>query len=162
LATVFIVTTGSYSDYRICRVFLDQKKAEDYSRTKPGSEIEEWETDDDKDLGLFKTVTATLEILLGGYRNIDVQIEEHSVLDTDKAQVETSLYFDDKNNVTNPRELLEIKRLVPSGKSDEEIQRKFERVIEDLYAQIKGLRDGEGWTEEMIDGWLENQSKLVE
>lgn len=50
---VYIVTHGSYSDYRIDKVFLNKKKAERYVETaRKGYDeprIEEYETHDDKD-----------------------------------------------------------------------------------------------------------------
>lgn len=52
---VYVVTAGEYSDYHICKIFLDKEKAEKYVAieneiNQPYDEcwINEWETDDDK------------------------------------------------------------------------------------------------------------------
>ena len=44
---VYVVTVGSYSDYRIDRIFTDRKKAENYKEwTYDANEIEEYDTED--------------------------------------------------------------------------------------------------------------------
>ncbi len=48
MATVYIVTSGSYSDYGINRVFSTREKAESWAGPL-GYEIEEWELDDSSD-----------------------------------------------------------------------------------------------------------------
>lgn len=49
MATVYVITRGSYSDYCICAVSLDKKKAEKlakmYCNTYDNAQVEEWETD---------------------------------------------------------------------------------------------------------------------
>lgn len=51
---VYIVTAGEYSDYHICKVFLDKEKADKYvaleNEINPYEEcwVAEWETSDDK------------------------------------------------------------------------------------------------------------------
>ena len=51
---VYVVTAGEYSDYHICKIFLDKEKAEKYVAIENEINqyydecwINEWETDDD-------------------------------------------------------------------------------------------------------------------
>lgn len=45
---VYIVTSGTYSDYMIQKVFLDKDKAEEYRKWLPDSnDVEEYDTSDD-------------------------------------------------------------------------------------------------------------------
>lgn len=45
---VYIVTSGTYSDYMIRKIFLDKDKAEEYRKWLPDSnDIEEYDTSDD-------------------------------------------------------------------------------------------------------------------
>lgn len=48
---VYVITCGAHSDYRICAVAIDPKKAEELKRRfdladDTGANIEEWDTDD--------------------------------------------------------------------------------------------------------------------
>ena len=45
---VYIVTSGTYSDYMIRKIFLDKDKAEEYKKWLPDSnDVEEYDTSDD-------------------------------------------------------------------------------------------------------------------
>lgn len=157
MTTVYIVTSGSYSDYHISRVFLDAKKAETYSKTVYDSKVEVWEAADDLDFQFYKTVTATLETTPSGLRSIEIDISLHTELDDPKEQAEQSMYFNDLSSWHNPRELLQITRVIPLDVSDEEVESTYKRVCEDLYAEIRGLIDNKRWTSEMVDEWLSDK-----
>lgn len=48
---VYVVTSGTYSDYMIRKIFLDEDKAEEYRKWLPDSnDIEEYDTSDDDDV----------------------------------------------------------------------------------------------------------------
>lgn len=46
MSTVYLVSEGCYSDYRIIGVFSDPKKAEIYAAMHDDGEVTEWEVDD--------------------------------------------------------------------------------------------------------------------
>ncbi|ADO59834.1 hypothetical protein [Paenibacillus polymyxa] len=154
---VYIVTSGSHSDYRIHRVFFDEELANTYAKSVYDSQVEEWKIDDTVDLKLFKTVTATYIISPSGWDSFNVDISMHNQLDSDKDQIEQSIYFDDKTSSTNPREFLEITRIVPLDALDDEVERRYELLCKELRTKIQELMSTEGWTDEMVDEWLEKQ-----
>ncbi|MBY3621238.1 hypothetical protein HGO21_16935 [Acinetobacter sp. CUI P1] len=159
MTTVYIVTSGSYSEYRIKRVFLDENKAKMYKETIRDSQIEEWEADDNKELDLFRTVTVTLEYTKEGFRRIEKHLETFTVLDTDKDGTENSIYFNALTSMVNPREYLSITRIIPNDSENKEIEQRYERVIDDLYAQIHSLIDVEGWSSDMVVEWLADKGR---
>ena len=58
MATVYVITRGDYSDYHICAVTLDKKKAKKlakmYTTSYDNAIVEKWETDTETDINALK------------------------------------------------------------------------------------------------------------
>ncbi len=60
---VYIVTTGSYSDYTIEKVFTDKAKAEEYKEwLYDSNDIEEYETEDDFEVSKFYKIIVSYTV----------------------------------------------------------------------------------------------------
>ena len=160
---VYLVTAGCYSDYRIIRAFLDKNKAESYMKicNEPDlNELEEYELSDDK---VFTPIyyikidyyTGKIPSYINNKYNFEI-IKSNS-LDTDINNINFT-WYDDYNTYQS----IHIYRPIYSKNFNEEkLKKKYRKICEDLEAQIKSLKEIEGWNKEMIREWLENRQNII-
>lgn len=138
---VYIVTSGSYSDYHIDRVFLSENKAHEYLKRAwaMGGHgcVEYFETSDDKfDIGELKdkTVINAIYYFDEGFEYIDTYIDGFDEPDLNKFVYDEYFKF------------VSIIKVVSQNYNEEEIK----KILYDKYAEIKSLV-AEGYTEEQIN-----------
>ena len=150
---VYIVTSGSYSDYQIDRVFLDKEKAETYVKLSEGRDaiLEEYEADDDKLINKITYVYASYRKDCSYSEDyIDVRIIDTNSLDTTKENLNNDrfwLYMSGEKSLT-------ISRALNREYEEENIKNKYKKVLYDLMAKIESLLQLEGWDEKMVQEWL--------
>lgn len=146
----YVVTSGSYSDYTIERVFLNKEKAERYVKlcdnnlNKPN--IEEYDIDDNQKIDEIVYVEGYY--CKGG--EMEVLIKKTNSLDDNPQELKRS-WFD---KLYNGSCHLTIRRTLSNNSFNEEkVIEKYEKVLYDLMNQVEYLMST-GWNEEMIKEWL--------
>ena len=160
MVKVYIVTSGSYSDYSIEKVFLDEEKAEKYANCfdttyyMDSVRVEVHETSDDEEINEITYVTANYRKYSQEWRSseVTVNILKSNTID-DTVEDLTSNWF---YKSTYGYELT-IKRVISNENYDEDvIKNKYKKVLEDMMYQIEYLIST-GWTEQMIQESLNNK-----
>ena len=161
--SVYLVTAGSYSDYHIIRAFLDKNKAESYMKVcdEPDlNELEEYELSDDK---IF---TPVYYIIVNYYigkipscinDKYNFEIIKSNSLDTDINDMKFTWYSD----YGNYQSISIYRPICSKNFNEDKLKKKYRKVCEDLEAQIKSLKEIEGWNEEMIEEWLKNKQNII-
>ena len=153
MSKVYIVTTGSYSDYSIHRCFLDKEMALKYisvSNCLDINDLEEYDLDDNIE---FKPVEY-VEITYGGKPNsfYDGQLKL-------KINNGNNIEFYARNGLSSDGRIV-LTRLLPDNYDIDVVESKYLKVCQDLSAKIKSLLEIEGWDNKMIQDWFnKNQSK---
>lgn len=153
MAKVYIVTSGSYSDYGINRVFLDRGKAEKYAKTvRDVNDIETYETSDDAEYQEYAEIDVEYCInpKWSWQKEFAVSFEHANTLDREKREI--SAYNADDDAIW-------LVRTAPVNADTYVLERKYRRVCEDLYAQIRSLIDIERWTPDMVSEWLADKAR---
>lgn len=138
---VYVVTTGSYSDYEIAKIFLDKNKAEEFANwVKDSNGVDEWETSDD-------------DFEFGGLKD-KVIVSAHYYPNTHYINInKTEYYFGDMVNrfpytVYKNKEYTHLctYKIVPNDYDEEKIK----RILYDKWAEVQSLC-AEGFTVEQIN-----------
>lgn len=140
MSDVYIVTSGSYSDYGIDRVFKSRKKAELYCECHEGCEVEEWDFNDDS----IYTVYDYVNVIANIYTNrneLDVVCNfmkgamEDNPLNRDKLFVFSYI----SPAVPNARQkvTIDLSKELPKNYSKMQVEHKWKRLIEDLAVEIR-------------------------
>lgn len=139
---VYIVTSGTYSDYMIRKIFLDKDKAEEYRKWLPDSnDIEEYDTSDDDTIEKQYKV----RIELKWYPNKKEKLIARSWKDC-----ESDYNYNWYSNYSDIWEELVVVRTVNSDNYDEQYYKdKFTKHIYDLKAYVEYLKI-EGFDEKQI------------
>ena len=152
---VYVVTSGCYSDYRICRIFSNKEKAEKYSKGVRGvNDIEEYELDDDKEIELYTSIYISYEIEKDSFDIIS--LETANSLDTSFEDA-NSLHYCDYGNHTRVTLQRSIPKTYLTKVEENEYIDKYKKVIYDLVAQIKYLKEHDGFNEKQVKEWLKNK-----
>lgn len=158
---IYIVTSGKYSDYRIKRVFRHKEKAERYLSLCDTyfneSVIEEYETCDDTEFDELRYLTFHYDIN-EGKENIELRVRASNTLDDS----EDKIYFSSQYN-WNGHQHITLHRVINSNNIDETyLKEKYKKICQGLLAEIKALREIEGWDHIMVEEWLKkNVDKYV-
>ena len=151
---VYIITSGSYSDYTIRRVFLDKAKAEKWVSYNSQFEVNIIEEFDSSDETIFHSVTKVLTWLsrFNGKITKGCFIEHMSSEElTEKPSIQ---YRIDRIGYEVDNELAIIRILSDNKLSEEELEKKYTKICYDLLGQIDNLILNESWTIKMINAWL--------
>lgn len=134
---IYIVTSGSYSDYGIDAVFTDKEKAEHYAEWKYDARVEIYDTDEVDDVEEVYYVDVTGQCIDGKFLAPDVRVEKRDYeLQNHNTFVQD--YYD--NDVLNLRIVRYIKN---NNYTEEYLRSKYEKVYYDMAAIIKyNLIDG--------------------
>jgi hypothetical protein len=158
---VYIVTAGSYSDYRIEKVFIDKEKAEKYIALCQDNwdypQIEEFETDDDKLIDKITYIKASYSKGRSSYRKneVEVEIKVTNTLDNSEEDMNrNSFYFYSWSGDKD----LTILRVLKGEYDEERLKSKYAKVTYDLMAKIESLLDIEGWDDKMVKEWLDQNT----
>lgn len=147
---VYIVTSGSYSDYQIRRIFLDPEKASEYqSSVSDANDVAVFDTDDTEKFETFRV----LSIRSQNKYSFDVDFRLDNSLDN--INPNTNYYgHSDEIHITR-----RIDKLEHTEDEKWKLIDKYKKVVQDLYAQIESLKQNEGWDTKMIQEWLNGQVK---
>jgi len=140
---VYIVTSGTYSDYMIRKVFLDKDKAEEYKKWIPDSnDIEEYDTSDDDVIDKQYKIRVDLKWYPNKKENLIVRSWKDCESDCNYN------YYSDYNDIWG--EELAVVRTVNSDNYDEQYYKdKLTKYIYDLKAYVEYLKI-EGFDEKQI------------
>lgn len=131
---VYVVTSGTYSDYMIERVFLDKDKAEEYREWLPGGDnyVEEYDTSDDDSI----QKQYKIRICLRWYPN-----KKEDLITKSWKDCESSYNYNDYSNYGDIWEELVIIRTVNVDNYDEQHWiDKLTKQAYDLKTQIEYLK----------------------
>lgn len=161
--SVYLVTAGSYSDYHIIRAFLDKNKAESYMKVCNKSdlnELEEYELSDDKIITPVYYINVDYYIgKIPSYVNdkYNFKIIKSNSLDTDINDINSTWY----NDYDTYQSIIIYRPIYSKNFNEDKLKKKYRKVCEDLEAQIKSLKEIEGWNVKMIREWLVNKQNII-
>ena len=129
--TLYVVTSGCYSDYHIEAIFKDKEKAEFYCTCHEDCDIKDWTLDDDRVFTVFDMVTISFTIRKDREDNVSFRFrhlteEDASYLAENREGV--SVYGDWMTIV--------LHRRLPSNYNEQKIKDKYTKVYQDLRAEI--------------------------
>lgn len=138
---VYIVTSGTYSDYMIRKIFLDKDKAEEYRTWLPDSnDVEEYDTSDNDTIEKQYKIRVDLK----WYPNKEEKLIARSWKDC-----ESDYNYNYYSNYSDIWEELVVVRTVNADNYDEQwFKDKLTKHIYDLKADVEYLK---------IEGLDENQ-----
>lgn len=152
---VYIVTVGSYSDYKIQRVFVCREKAEKYCLKCPNAnDIEEFETDDEKIFHSyykvaiqygFKLNKFSIEFILDNYNDGDPS----SYWNENRYSHYIHLGEEDGTEVLYLSRIID--KVILTDVDKEFYTLKYKKVCYDLMAQIKHMKEIEELNEHKIN-----------
>lgn len=148
-AKAYLVAAGSYSDFRIIRVFLDEELAEEYVSMmgKSDSHILEYDIETDVPEPV-RYCFASLNMHTDSYR---FEVITDNTWDCDPDEYTYTKYSPGAKRIS-------LKRLIHSKTfNEQELHDKYEKVCHDIHAQIKH-HEAMGWTDDMIMDWVEELS----
>ena len=139
---VYVVTSGTYSDYMIRKIFLDKDKAEEYKKWLPDSnDIEEYDTSDDDVVDKRYKIRVDLE----WYPNKKEKLIARSWKDC-----ESDYNYNYYSNYNNIWEQLAVVRTVNADNFNEQYWKdKLTKHAYDLKAYVEYLKT-EGCNEKQI------------
>lgn len=161
MTKAYVVTSGSYSDYSIDRVFLDKEKAERYIKLCDNHGdtpiIEEYDIDDNNSIDEIVYVEGKHyknQVSIFKNKEMDVSIKRTNSLDDEPQEIKRNWFhinYDESYSLT-------IRRVLSNGSFDEKkIIKKYEKVLYDLMAQVEYLMST-GWDGRMIQEWFNQKS----
>lgn len=132
---IYIVTSGSYSDYHIEAVFKDKAKAEAYCKCHEDCEIEVFNFSDDNIYTIFNYVRIQYNIYLDEKSDDKLYVHFGRLSKEDngwyhKNDVSVSVYDGDRLTII-------LNRKLPEVYDEDEIKEKYTKVLYDLRAEIK-------------------------
>ena len=144
---VYVVTSGTYSDYMIRKIFLDKDKAEEYRKWLPdGNDVEEYNTSDDDTI----EKKYKIRIDLKWYPNKEEKLIARSWKDC-----ESDYNYNYYSNYSDIWEELAVVRTVNADNYDEQHWKdKLTKFIYDLRAYVNQLKS-EGFNEKFIKDAIE-------
>ena len=146
---IYVVTSGSYSDYHIEQVFLDRKKAELYCKWHYNSEIEEFETHDDMLDGELKSKDKYMFVR---YTLTNENFQEKERIYT---ELRLDTYDHMKNNtgynttLGNGHQII-LNRKISIADDENELKERYLKVCRDLMSEIKQMYV-DGFTNKQIE-----------
>ena len=147
---IYVVTSGTYSDYCIRRVFLNKEKAEEYRLwLRDANEVEEYDTSDD--ILIEKKYHVYVE--LRWYPDKSEKINASAFKDTE-SNSNYQIYTD-----YNDWEQISISRIINAENYDEQYWKdKITKVAYDLRADVEYLKT-EGLSYKQIRDEIYNYNK---
>lgn len=147
---IYVVTSGTYSDYCIQRVFLNKEKAEEYRLwLRDANEVEEYDTSDD--VLIEKKYHVYVE--LRWYPDKSEKINVSAFKDTE-SNSNYQIYTD-----YNSWEQISISRIVNAENYDEQYWKdKITKIAYDLRADVEYLK-AEGFSYKQIRDEIYNYNK---
>jgi len=164
---VFIVTAGGFNEYRIAGVFSSKEAATNYIKTVPdANEIEEWEVH--KEAGkIFTAVCLWMRFDENGFpigwSVYDpfwyISVRKRSTIDCTPEEANEVVYRKTLRFLILSHS---INKEDPTDKEINQLIDKYRKVMVETYLQIRFLVEKKGWTEEMVNKWLEDKTRKGE
>ncbi len=153
MTTAYVVTQGSYSDYRIVKVFLDKERAQRFLDIFSKSSydevfIEEYEVEEREAKPLYVSVLKWYSI-----SNESVfKIKEFADTDVDSNyQSNSSIYW---GGFPDFHGTVELQRVFYTTPDKEKLETRLMKVAQDIWAQVQEKTQVEGLTIDQVNQWL--------
>ena len=144
---VYIVTSGSYSDYEIRAVFLDKGIAEQYAKIKQDATVDEWPLSDGRIFAkqfYFKCAYNTKDATIGDAHFSKGRYEyDVSQYDDDETDREDKSSYDLQYGYISLERPLAVS-VKPSEALKEMLRAKYLKVCQDMAAEIEAREKGIG------------------
>lgn len=172
---VYVVTEGSYSDYGITACFSSREAAEKYMERYSNGQWWRHEWNDIEVFPLIEEVAdnpqtcvsycTELSLKTGEKRgNVYFSMRKEEWMEVNPTEIridewiyEGSKRKDDRAVWITLNRKIDPKYFEPSGKIIEikkkQLLAKYEKVTQDLFAEIKSLMEVEGWSKEMVEDY---------
>lgn len=140
MSDVYIVTSGTYSDYGINQVFKSREKAELYCDCHEGCEIETWEFHDDYIYTTYDYIDIIANIYLENNKcSILCDFKKGAIEDnpSDRDCLCAFAYINPNYRKEFRRVEIYLARELPKNYSRMQLENKWVRLIEDLAAEIR-------------------------
>lgn len=158
---IYILTSGKYSEYTIEKVFKTKEMAQRYMDNYSGyncdeMEIEEYYFEDEEveKMEIFEYVEARFKhnyISNETFFEFEI-LKSNSLYDDNIDNINNISIFDFKSSHFNFHEInIRItKNINQINYNKEKLKEKFNKIMLDMFAEIKSLKEIEQWTDEMI------------
>ena len=138
MSDVYIVTSGTYSDYHIDAVFKNREKAELYCECHDKCEIETWEYGDEDIYSTYDYVFVAANIYIDeNTYNIKYTYSKASEEDDPYKKNSTYVMSYAGKEFKRKRAEIYLYRELPKDYSKMQVEQKYEKVIEDLMYELK-------------------------
>lgn len=136
---VYIVTSGSYSDYHIQRCFLEKEKAYFYADNSIDCRVEEYDTSDHETIEVItyahiESKATKSELLVPKIRFVKTNTSDNPIEHLEYTYLRHRSWL-----ANNEEYLITMVRLVRQGESQQEAEQRFTKVLCDMHKQINGL-----------------------
>ena len=130
---IYIVTSGSYSDYGIEKVFIDKQKAEEYAEwLEDSNDVEEYETDDDVSFEKLHNIHVQMKVYDNGKEDLSYRVYKT----IDKCNSYT--YMSDYHKYGGDYIDITLSRYISNENFNEEFyENKYTKAMYDILAIIK-------------------------
>jgi hypothetical protein len=148
---VYVVTTGSYSDYGIDKVFTNKEKAEEYAEwLEDSNDVEEYETDDNVSFEKLHNVHVQMKVYDNGKEDLSYRVYKT------KDKCNSYTYLSDYHKYGGDYIDITLSRYVTNENFNEEFYRnKYTKAIYDVLAIIRS-KLADGYNEKEINELLNN------
>ena len=149
-STIYVVTSGSYSDYHIEQVFLNKEKAEEYiekfnkATVYDEARLEEYETFDENKAEAVDYIWIRATKILGDddIKYVEIDYDVDFVQD---GVFNKNTYFDVTDKRMYPsgvsRSEISIRRKLDKTVSKDVIELKYKKVLQDMFFMIESNFD---------------------
>lgn len=152
---IYIVTSGSYSDYGIEKVFTNKDKAEEFAKWCPDSNgVDEWDTEDELNVEKYYRIVCQYKMYDNG-KSEAPYITVYNCTNHNRVMNYTSL--SDYHKFGGNYIVLSISRFVKANENDDDkdfYRQKYTKVAYDTMAMIKQLHV-DGYSYEQINEMLQ-------
>jgi hypothetical protein len=156
---IYVVTAGSYSDYRIEKVFTDKDKAEEFATWCYDSNgVDEWDTEDELSVEKYYCINVQYKLYDNGKKeNPIVSVYNYADDNYDYSYTSLSDYHRYGGNYI----VLNIRRFVKANNDTKDFyKQKYTKIAYDTMAMIKQLV-ADGYSYSQIEKMLENNVNEV-
>ena len=141
---IYVVTKGSYSDFHIERIFLEEEKANSFSTLIDGY-VREYETDDDKQFKYYEIIQCHYSDKNKFFYDFECVINDGNTVNETYFYTIGDYWFD-----------LCLQRVVPEDIDEDELINKCKKTCYDIIAEMKYHKEIDGWSNEMIKEWVKS------
>lgn len=167
---IYVVTSGSYSEYFIEKVYLSKENADKYcsiyaKNNSTEYRVEEYETSDDEICyGVTVIIIYYNQFVDGSTPEMEIYLKPES---NQEVMKDKGFYrnewapYEPKPKSGYKHRLTLIRHTTNMDITEEECLKKYSKVCEDLCTHIDNMVENEGWTVEMVNEYLNGEAKVM-